>query len=263
MEKIKMENEKSTIKVFLNKYLNICSKHLSNFPLKLLFFILLFTPSVNAYSLTSSELNSIVLTQLNQEAKKQFKDKDYKITISNIPNTIINTSESIKPKIEIINPNSTNSLNSFRKIIVKNSKNNIVKVIPINVQIKLYENVLVAINPISYGEEINSNNTQLIKKEVSKIYGKTYSKLENNLVASRNILKGNIIQKNSVKQKAIIARNSIVDIVFLSNNGLKISLKGKALKEGSLGEKILVKSDKYNKIYSAIIQDEQSVIVKI
>ena len=85
---------------------------------------------------------------------------------------------------------------------------------------------------------------------------------ENNLIAKRNYQKGNVILAEYIKPKAEIAKNSIVDIVFLSK-GIKIKLQGRALKDGNIGDTILVRSDKYNKIYSAKVNSSNEVVVKI
>ena len=44
---------------------------------------------------------------------------------------------------------------------------------------------------------------------------------------------------------------------------IMIKLQGRALKDGAIGEKILVRSDKYNKIYSAIVNSANEVTVRI
>ena len=44
---------------------------------------------------------------------------------------------------------------------------------------------------------------------------------------------------------------------------MNIKLRGKALKEGSIGDTILVRSDKYNKTYTGIVKSENEVMVRI
>ena len=216
------------------------------------------------YTLEASELNRMVLSQLNKEAQTHLTGKDYKVSISQIPTYSIETNENVKPKVEVVSLNKDFSLISFKKVLVKNSKNETLKTIPINVHIKLYEDVLVALENIAFGAEIDAKNTKIERKEVSKMYGKTLSSLEEgNFVASRSIVSGSVILSNYVKLKPLVTKNSDIDIVFKSNNGLIIAVKGKALKGGGLGEKILVKSDKYNKIYNATVETQSSVVVKI
>ena len=57
-------------------------------------------------------------------------------------------------------------------------------------------------------------------------------------------------------------KNSNIDIVFQSKN-LNIKVRGKALKEGALGDKILVRSEKYNKTYTGTIKSANEVVVRI
>jgi len=59
-----------------------------------------------------------------------------------------------------------------------------------------------------------------------------------------------------------VLKNSSIDIIFESKN-MNIKLRGKALNDGAKGDRILVKSDKYNKTYNAIIKSENEVIVRI
>ena len=68
---------------------------------------------------------------------------------------------------------------------------------------------------------------------------------------------------NGVKEKSVVVKNSMVDVVFLSDRGLKIKLQGKALKEGAIGEAIPVRTNTYNKTYNAIVHSSSEVIVRI
>ena len=122
--------------------------------------------------------------------------------------------------------------------------------------------MLVALDNIEFGKNIDKTNTKLEKKEVSKIYDKVLTQIPENSISSRNIYKNSIIQKNSIKQKAIISKNQNVDIVF-QGRGIQVALKGKALNEGALGDVILVRSEKYNKTYSGIINSNSKVTVRI
>ena len=82
------------------------------------------------------------------------------------------------------------------------------------------------------------------------------------MTSARNFQKGAIITNNYLKAKSAVIKNSIVEIVFISNS-LKITLQGKALKDGAIGDIIPVRSDKYNKIYTGKINSENEVMVRI
>ena len=151
----------------------------------------------------------------------------------------------------------------YKRVVIKDSRNNIIKAFPINVQTLIYKDVLVASSIIPYNSEISPKNTTLERREISRYLGKTLSDNSKVYVSTRNYPKGSIILSDAIKQKALILKDSCVDIIFLSNNGLKITLQGKALKEGAMGDTILVRSNKYNKIYNATVSSSNEVTVRI
>lgn len=206
------------------------------------------------YTLESSELKAIIENQL----KAQITDPDTQITISGVPFEKIITQDNIRPRVEITSQNP-----NFKRVIVKDAKNTIVKAFSINVQTKIYKNVLVATAQIPFGAEINSTNTTFAKKEVSRVLNSAIYEPIQGVNASRNYPVGSIIQTNGIKQKPIVLKNSIIDIVFLSAKGLKITVQGKALNDGAIGQTILVRSDKYNKTYNAQVNSNRSVTVRI
>lgn len=216
------------------------------------------------YTLTSNELNKIITSKLQQEAVKKLnlnqQEAEIKIQVSNIPFNSIEIQNS-KPKIEITQI-STLQPNTFRRITIKNQNNAVIKIFNVNVQTSIYKNVLVAIDDISFNQEINRQNARIEKAEILKFHNRVLNNFENNLIAKRNYKKGNVIIADYAKAKAQVTKNSIVDIVFLSR-GIKIRLQGKALKDGNIGDTILVRSDKYNKTYNAKINSSNEVVVRI
>ncbi len=227
--------------------------------------LILMTQSAFCYCLTYDNLNSIVKTKALNEAKKALSsyNAEIKVNIQGIPKENIITRDNSIPKVEIINQQTTFNPNSYKRVVIKDGFNNVVKVININVQTLIYKDVLVANEQIPFNGEINNKNTILAKKEISRFLGNTYSSNISNFIAKRNFPKGSIILSNGVKEKSVIAKNSMVDIVFLSSKGLKIRLQGKALKEGAMGESIPVRSNTYNKTYNAIVHSSSEVIVRI
>ena len=121
---------------------------------------------------------------------------------------------------------------------------------------------LVSSEIIPFNQAISSNNTTIEKREISKYLGETYSNIAPNLTSTRNYPKGSIILSQYTKQKACVLKDSSVDIIFASKS-MNIKLRGRALKDGAIGDRILVKSDKYNKTYNGIIKSENEVIVRI
>ena len=220
--------------------------------------------SAFCYTLTSSELKSEILFKITPEITAQLKNysSDFKINIYGISNNSIYTTEASKPKIEVISQNKNFSPNSYKRILIKDSNNNLIKAFPINVQTKVYGDVLTASKMISFNEKISSENTKIERREISKHLGKTYSKHIDGIVAKRNYQAENIIFADYTEKQTSILKNSNIDIVFESKN-LNIKLRGRALKDGAIGDTILVRSDKYNKTYTGIVKSENEVIVRI
>ena len=220
---------------------------------------------VQAATLSYEQLVKTVNSKVYAETKQKLSQisDDFKINISGIPKENYRTNEAVAPRVEIISQNQNFMPNSYKRVIIKDSRNNIVKAFPINVQTLVYKDVLVAKNVISYNQELKSENIAIEKREVSKYLGKTISTYKSGLVASRNLQKGNIISTDFVKAKSVISRNSIVEIIFLSDKGLRITLQGKALKDGGIGDTIPVRSDKYNKVYNATVNSFNEVMVRI
>lgn len=234
----------------------------------LLFSILLFSHnSAFCYTLSDIELTNSINSILQKEIKSQLKDysfiKDFKISVSGIPYSAITTNEISNPIIEIQSSSKTFQKNSAKRVIVKNSSGSIIKAFPINVQTKVFADVLAAKDIINFNNELTSNNTEIKRCEISNSLDKILVELKPELIAKRNFQKGALILIDGVKTKAMVQKDSLVDIIFLSSNGLKIKIQGKALKEGSLGDTILVRSNQYNKIYNAKVNSTNEVTVRI
>ena len=235
--------------------------------IKNLILFLMISASVNCafcYTLTKEELKADILAKITPEIKAQLADytQDIKISIQGLSNQAIVTNENTKPKIEIISQNNSFNQNSYKRIIIKNSMGNVIKAFPINVQTQAFAPVLTASETIAFNQSINPNNTKIERKDITRYLGKTYSTQVSGVIAKRNYQKGNIIIADYTKTKSSILKNSSIDIVFQSK-GLNIRLRGKALKDGAIGDTILVRSDKYNRTYTGIVQSENEVIVRI
>lgn len=217
------------------------------------------------YTLNYAELEGIVKKKVESEIKSDVLkySSDYKINITGIPQTSIITNENTIPNVVILSQDNTFKPVSFKRVLIKDSKNNIVKTFAINTRVLIYKEVLCANSQIPFNSEINSSNTILQKKEISRYLDKTLDKLDNTMISSRNYQKDDIILLNQTKSKSVVLKNSTVDIVFISPKGLRITLQGKALNDGAIGDIIAVRSNKYNKTYSAKINSATEVTVRI
>lgn len=227
--------------------------------------VLISTNSAHCYVLNYDELYRNIYNQVQKQTKEQVLkySNDFEIKLSGIPKEKIETNDSTALKIEIVSQNDFFEPVSYKRIYIKDSKNNVVKSFPINVSTKVYKKVLIARDIIPQGQPINQNNSELTRFEVSRNLSNVLDKIPTDCVAKRNFPKGSLILANSIKPQAVVFKNSIVNINFISSKGLEIKLQGKALKDGAIGETILVKSDKYNKTYNAQVKSPSQVTVRI
>jgi flagella basal body P-ring formation protein FlgA len=132
------------------------------------------------------------------------------------------------------------------------------------VVIKAYENVLVASCVITREQAVNQKVASIEKKEVSNhlAYALTQKDLSKDIVAKKYFAKGEVIDRRFVKLRPDILRNSEVT-VFFSTNGLSISIDGKALSDGAIGDTICIMNKSYNRIYKGTVIGENKVLVKI
>lgn len=220
--------------------------------------------SANCATLSNAQLNKIIYSKVYSEISTSLKNysNDFKINITGIPNESYSTNDNFTPKVEIVSQNTKFQPRLFKRVLIKDSKNNTLKAFPINVQTLVYKNVLIAKENISYGKEIKQSDVTLSRKEVSNYLDKAIFEYKEGMTSSRNFQKGAIIVSNGIKEKSAVSKNSIVEIIFISKS-IRITLHGKALKDGAIGDKIPVRSDKYNKIYTGLVNSENEVIVRI
>jgi flagellar basal body P-ring formation protein FlgA len=130
--------------------------------------------------------------------------------------------------------------------------------------ITLYDNVLVANKPMRKGHLIQKDDIRLMKKEIDNLGSLYLSEPSQavNLVLKRRLRKDDIINVNTLAQPILINRGDRVSIMA-SNDGFKISMKGIALKKGSMGDKITVKNIRTKKIIQAVVTNKNTVKVTI
>ena len=230
----------------------------------ILFLIVASANSVFAYSLSCEEIKNEITSKIYNEVKLQVEEysSDFEVNIFGIPKVPVLTNDQIKPTIEIIQQNTKFAPQQYRRIMIKDSKGTLVKAFPINIQVRIFAPTLVASELIPYNQVIGANNTKIERREITQCLGKTYNKMTSGIISKRTYQKGNVILADYMKEKSLVLKNSSIDIIFISK-GLNIKLRGKALADGAMGETILVKSEKYNKTYNAIVKSSNEVIVRI
>lgn len=130
--------------------------------------------------------------------------------------------------------------------------------------ITLFDSVVVAKKTMRKGHLIQHNDVHLMKKKITHLNSLHLSDptLAINLVLKKTLSKGDIINANTLSKPILINRGDQVSILA-SNNGFTISMKGTALKKGSLGDKIRVKNTRTKKIIQAVVTDKTTVKVTL
>lgn len=218
----------------------------------------------HAQSITNEELYEIISTQIKQQTQKELAELgggEVEVKILNMPQEKIQTKGEAKI---VVKSNFKGFMPRDIKRVSIYDNGTFVKSFPISVNTLVFRDVLCAINPIAREQAINSSNTAVKRVEIGQYISQTMNKMpKNQCLATRNIQKGSPVLKNYIRTKPDVIKDSMVNIVFKSEGNLKITIDGRALKEGSIGDNITVRSLKYNKIYNAEVSDKNEVTVKI
>ena len=229
-----------------------------------LFILALSVSSVSAYTLSRADFEAEVKKQITIQTQKQIEKLgggEIEVRILNMPQTNIQTKN--QPIIKV-DSNTNGFLSRDLKRVSIYDGTTFIKSFPISVNTLVYRDVLCATNPIAREQNITISNSSIKKSEIGQYLGQTIETFpQKPLVATRNIQKDGIILKTYVKSKPDVLKDSTINIVFKSKDNLKITVDGKALKEGSIGDNILVKSLKYNKVYNATVSNKNEATVRI
>ena len=124
----------------------------------------------------------------------------------------------------------------------------------VTVYIKKYLNVLTAKHSMPTGSIITKNDISLKREDVSRVRGGYFTSASQliNMVVKRPIKIGKILSPALLKPKQLVSRGD--DVLILANiNNLKIRVKGKALMNGFLGQKIKVRNMNSRRIFQATV----------
>ena len=222
------------------------------------------TSSLGAYTLSTEDFETQIKNKIMIQTQKQIESLgggEIEGKILNMPQGNIETKN--KPIIKV-DSNKNGFLSRDLKRVSIYDGNTFIKSFPISVNTLVYRNVLCANNPIVREQNITASNSAIIRSEIGQYLGQIIETFpQNPLVATRNIQKDSVILKSYVKSKPDVLKDSTINIVFKSKDNLKITVDGKALKEGSIGDNILVKSLKYNKVYNATVSNKNEATVRI
>ncbi len=139
------------------------------------------------------------------------------------------------------------------------------RTITVPLEIKAYEDVLIAAEPISREQPISPSKVRFKKINIAdkSDFIVTKNSLRKEMVAKKDFREGEFIDKRFVKERPDVTMNSEVRIILNSENGFQIAIDGIAKKDGVIGEYVTVENRMYNKVYNAKVIGENRVLVNI
>ena len=130
------------------------------------------------------------------------------------------------------------------------------------VEVKAYKNVLVASTDINRNSAITACNTVVQRKEVSNLLSNviTNSYLKRDVISKKMYKEGEIIDKRFLAARPDVARNQEIVALFKSS-GVTISITAIAQGEGNIGDYVMLKSPKYQRVYRGKVIAPNRVLV--
>lgn len=124
----------------------------------------------------------------------------------------------------------------------------------VSVNIRDFKDVLAIKHSLPRGSAIQKSDLKTIRKDVSKIQAGYFTDINQvtNMIAQRAIKAGRILSPAILKPRRLVNQGD--DVLILAETGnLSIRVKGKALMNGSYGQRIRVKNVNSRRIFQATV----------
>lgn len=216
-----------------------------------------------------AEAQTLSAKQLENEVSKQviktyknYTDADLSVKILQIPFSTINVKDGTVSYRVSSNNNKFMPRDVKKVEIFVNGKYERFVMLP--VEVKAYKNVLVASTDINRDSAITACNTVVQRKEVSNMLSNviTNSYLKRDVVSKKMYKEGEIIDKRFLAARPDVARNQEIVALFQSS-GVTISITAIAQGEGNVGDYVMLKSPKYQRVYRGKVIAPNRVLVTI
>lgn len=116
-------------------------------------------------------------------------------------------------------------------------------------QIKNYVNVITAAHALPRGRQLSDSDLITSRQDVSQLRGGYFTKIRNvnGQILKRSMSAGQAFSVTNVKPPLLIRRGDEV-VILASTGGLQVRVKGKALKDAALGERVPVRNKQSKRI---------------
>ena len=208
--------------------------------------LIAFTPILaNAANLQSSEsLRSTVQTFLEQQTALQH-EQEAEITVGRLDRRLRLTKCSTTPSA-FLAPGAKLQ-GKFSVGLRCSGKKPWTVYIP--AQIKNYANIVTAAHSLPRGRQISDSDLMITRQEVSQVRGGYFTKNKNVIgkILKRSMSGGEAFTARKIKSPLLVHRGDEVAILA-SVGGLQVRVKGKALKDAALGERVPVRNKQSKRI---------------
>lgn len=229
--------------------------------LSLIVLIMVMMTSVKA------EAQTLTVKQFENEISKQviktyknYTDADLSVKILQVPFSTLNIRDGVVT-YKVTSNNDKFMPRDVKKVeIFVNGKYERFMMIP--VEVKAYKNVLVASEAINRDSAITAMNTVMQRREVSNVLSNviTNSYLKRDVVSKKMYREGEIIDKRFLAARPDVARNQEIVALFKSS-GVTISITAISQSEGNIGDYVMLKSPKYQRVYRGKVIAPNRVLV--
>ena len=221
--------------------------------------VMMTSTSVEAQTLSVQQFKNDVSREV-VKTYKNYTDADLKVTVLQVPFSTLNLRDGVI-SYRVTSNNDRFMARDVKKVeIFVNGKYERFMMIP--VEVKAYKNVLVANANINRDSAVTLMNTTVQKREVSNIISNviTNSYLRKEVVAKKMYKEGEIIDKRFLASRPDVSRNQEI-VAFFKSSGVTISITAIAQGEGNVGDYVMLKSPKYQRVYRGKVIAPNRVLV--
>jgi flagella basal body P-ring formation protein FlgA len=149
---------------------------------------------------------------------------------------------------------SPNGLNGGRGVVGVRCEGGKPWKIFVPVTVALIESVVVTRRPLVRGQAVQADDLMLSETDVSRLHKAYFTRIDDvvGLRAKRPVGSGKTLHAGLLKREQLVQRGKTVSILA-DLSGLQVSMRGKAMSDGSYGDRIRVKNLKSGRVISGTV----------
>lgn len=226
--------------------------------------MMMFAVSASASTISAENFKKDIQEVIVKDfALKTSAEIDVKITM--LPFQNITLPDGVVTYVILNNSDELNTISRQVKRINILVDGKLHRTINVPIELKIYDDVLVASDTISREQPINMTKVRVKRVNIAdkSAFVVTKEAMNKEMIAKKDFCEGELIDKRFIKVRPDVTKNSVVRIILNSGTGLQIAIDGVARTDGTIGEYVTVENKMYNKVYSAKVIGENRVLVNI